>query len=97
MRKNAHIGVANGNNKKLNLIASISGVVLMYIMYYSEKIITLMLGGSEFVPALGAVATIIPTSVFNIIFAIVVSQILTPVLRKALSSTNLYIHATQTK
>lgn len=95
--KIAHIGGANGNNKKLNLIASISGVVLMYIMYYSEKIITLMLGGSELVPALGAVATLLPASAFNTIFAVVVSQILTPVLRKALSSTNLYIHATQTK
>lgn len=95
--KIAHIGGANGNNKKLNLIGAISGAFLMYIMYYTEKIITLMLGGSEFVPALGAVATILPTSVFNIIFAIVVSQILTPILRKALYSTNLYRHATETK
>ncbi len=95
--KIAHIGGANGNNKKLNVLAALSGAFLMYIMYYSEKIITLMLGGSELVPALGAVATLLPASAFNIIFAIVVSQILTPVLHKALASTSLYKHAAETK
>lgn len=93
--KIAHAKSAKGNNQKRNLCASIVGTVLMYILYYAEKIITLMLGGSAFVPALGAVATILPTSLFNIIFAIVVSQILSPVLRKALVSTQLYRHSVQ--
>lgn len=95
--KISHMKGSNGKNKKLNLTGAICGTMFMYFVFYCEKILLLMLGGSKFFPALMTVLTLIPSSLFNITFAIIVSQILNPVLSNALHSIGSYQNILKSK
>lgn len=88
--KIAHAHGANGMNTKRNLVGAVCGALFLYVFFIIERILTMMAGGSAFLPALAAVSPIFLTSGFNAIFSVVVSQIFAPVLRRALSSTNFY-------
>lgn len=88
--KIAHAHGAQGRNARQNLIGAISGALFLYVFFILERTLTMMAGGSALLPALVAVSPIFITSGFNAIFAVTVSQIFAPVLRRALASTSFF-------
>lgn len=82
-----------GGNKNPSIgrmiVAAISGSLSYTLLYIAKSIFTLMLAGSAFMPAVIAVAPKMLTSTINAIFAVVVSCILAPILRKRLQAANL--------
>ncbi|MDR3765645.1 MAG: ECF transporter S component [Butyricicoccus sp.] len=88
--KIAYARGARGTNHKQNIAGAVCGALFLYVFFIIERIVTLMVGGSAFVPALIAVSPIFLTSGFNAVFSVVVSQIFAPVLLRALAATAFY-------
>ena len=85
--KISHARGAEGKNTRQNLLGAVAGALFLYVFFIIERIVIMMLGGSAFLPALIAVSPIFITSGFNAVFAVAGSQILAPVLRRALQNT----------
>lgn len=84
----AHWAGARAKSFRRNLCATIIAAVFSSVFYMFKGIITLMLGGSAFVPAFVANLPKMLTSPPNTIIAVVVSLALLPALQKAMQSTS---------
>ncbi|WP_283673953.1 ECF transporter S component [Butyricicoccus sp. Marseille-Q5471] len=92
----AHWAGARAKKFSRNLTACVVAAVFSAVFYMFKGIITLMIGGSGFVPAfIGNVPKLV-TSVPNTIIAVVVAMALLPALQKALSHTSFGRKPTQT-
>lgn len=80
----AHSAGAAGRSKKRNVVAAVSGAFSYFLMYVVHNIVVLVAAGSALWPAVVSTAPKMLTSFINAVFAIVVSLIFTPPLRRAL-------------
>lgn len=80
----SHMGDREGKDTKQNIIAGIAASGAYIVLYISKSVIKLMLAGSEFIPAVTASGTKFLFAVINAVFAVAVSVIFAPVVRKAL-------------
>lgn len=71
------------------VVFALCGAMLYWFLTISKSVITLMLAGSAFVPALVANGTKMLTSLINAIVAVVFSVLLARPIRKALDKNNL--------
>jgi len=88
--KISHAGKQQGQNTKLNILAAFCGAASYFLLYISKSIITLMLAGSAFMPALISCATKMVTSGINGIIAVVCSVLIAKPLHKALIRAGVY-------
>lgn len=88
--KIAWIGGAEGKNQKLNIAAALISSVFSTIFYIGKGVITMMLAGSEFMPALIGQAPKMGSSIFNLVMGVVLTALLTPALRAALVRAGIY-------
>ena len=86
----AHAGGAQGRSNGRNIVASIIAALFSSVFYAAKNIIVLMLAGSALGPAFVANIPKLVTSLPNVVIAVVVTAVLTPILRRALASTNFY-------
>lgn len=86
----AHAAGAQGRKNGRNLAAGIVAALFSSVFYMAKNIIVLMAAGSAFGPAFVANIPKLVTSLPNVVIAVVVMYVLTPILRRALSSTNFY-------
>ncbi len=80
----SRVGDRRGNQTFWNILGAVSGSVTYMILHFSKNIITLMLSGSAFVPALEAISIKMVTSLINSVVAVIFSCVLAPVLKKVL-------------
>ena len=83
----AHMGKADGQNMKRNLVAAIVGAMSYVLLYIGEKVVVMMLAGSGFIPAVVANSTKLFASLTNAVVAIIGSLLLVKPIRKALQRT----------
>lgn len=83
----AHMGKADGQNMKRNLVAAIVGAMSYVLLYIGEKVVVMMLAGSGFIPAVVANSTKLFTSLTNAVVAIIGSMLLVKPIGKALQRT----------
>ena len=80
----SHLGKANGEHTKRNLVAAIVASLSYVLLYIGEKVVVLMLAGSAFFPAVAANGTKLIASLTNAAVAIVGSMLLVKPIRGAL-------------
>ena len=80
----SHMGKANGEHMKRNLVAAIVASLSYVLLYIGEKVVVLMLAGSGFFPAVAANSTKLIASLTNAAVAIVGSMLLVKPIRGAL-------------
>lgn len=80
----AFMGNKKGNSIKLNIIGAVVGSLFSVAFYITKSVITLMLAGSEFIPAIVACSTKIVTSSINAIIAVIFACLLAPAIKAAL-------------
>ncbi len=80
----SHMGGKGGKNMLQNILAATCGAVSYWILYISKSVITLVLAGSELIPAIAATAPKMITSGVNVITGVVVACIIIVPLQKAL-------------
>ena len=80
----SHMGGKGGKNMLQNILAAVCGAVSYWILYISKSVITLVLAGSELIPAIAATAPKMITSGVNVITGVVVACIIIVPLQKAL-------------
>lgn len=83
----SHSGGKNGRNLPRNILGAACGAVSYWVLYISKSVITLILAGSEFVPAVVATAPKMITSGINVFTGIIISVIIYVPLSKALRKT----------
>ena len=81
----SHSGGKKGTSMPRNLIAAVCGAVSYWILYISKSVITLMLAGSEFVPAVVATIPKMITGGINVVTGVVVASIIIIPLQKAIN------------
>ena len=86
----AHAGGAAGRRNGRNLAASIVAALFSSVFYTAKNVIVLMAAGSAFGPAFVANIPKLAASLPNVVIAVAVTAVLTPVLRHALAATNFY-------
>lgn len=86
----AHAGGAVGRRNGRNLAASIVAALFSSVFYTAKNVIVLMAAGSAFGPAFVANIPKLAASLPNVVIAVAVTTVLTPVLRHALAATNFY-------
>jgi len=74
----------NGKNIRLNIIAAVSGAALYWLLNIGKSVVTLMLAGSAFYPAMLANAWKMITSGVNAVIGVAVSVLLAIPLTMAL-------------
>ena len=79
----SHLGKANGEHMKRNLVAAIVASLSYVLLYIGEKVVVLMLAGSGFFPAVAANSTKLIASLTNAAVAIVGSMLLVKPIRGA--------------
>lgn len=85
----SHFGGAAATHKGRNVVAAVLGCFSYSALYISEKIITAMLLGSAFVPAVITYSTSIIASITNASVGVVVALVLLPAFRRAMAHTNM--------
>ena len=80
----AHSGGKKGLNMPQNALAAFCGAVSYWVLYISKSVITLVLAGSEFLPALVATTPKMITSGINVFTGVIVACIIIRPLLKAL-------------
>lgn len=88
--KIAHSNNYRGEKTVINILAASTGAISYIILHISKTILTLIISGSAFIPALIASIPKIITSSINALIAITFSVILAPILRKTLSKSGIY-------
>lgn len=86
----AHAHGAEGRKASQNILAGTIAALFSSVFYMAKNILVLMLGGSAFTPAFIANIPKLVTSLPNVVIAVAVMAALTPVLRRAMTSTNFY-------
>ena len=86
----ARAGHADGRSRGRNLAACIIATTASTVFYLGQNIIIYMLAGSAFAPALAAQLPKLAASAINLVIAVVVAMVLTPVLQRALDATGFY-------
>lgn len=86
----AHSGGAGGKRRGRNLVAAILGAATYLVLYFSKQVITVMLLGSAFVPAVLANLPKLATSSINAVFAVIVAAVLGPILRRELEKAGVF-------
>lgn len=81
----SRFGGNDGTKTKQNIIAAVSGAAVYLVLHIIKSLIELLLEGSAFSAALAACGTKLITSGFNAVFAVIVSVLLAPVCKKALT------------
>jgi uncharacterized membrane protein len=66
----------DGKNLKLNIVAAAGGAVLYWFLNIGKSVVTLLIAGSAFTPALIANSTKMVTSGINVVIAVVISAAL---------------------
>ena len=82
-------GGAKGVSFKRNIVAGVCGAVTYYVLNIGRSIVTLMLAGSAFGPAVAANGIKFITSGINAVIAVIFAVILAPILKKALIRANI--------
>lgn len=90
--KIAYLGGADGRRHGQNIVASLIAAIFSSVFYMAKNVVVSMIAGSAFMPAFIANIPKLVTSVPNIIIAVIVTAVLTPVLRRALEGTTFYQH-----
>lgn len=85
-------GGAQGRRAGQNLAAAIVASVFSVVFYIAKGVLTMMLGGSAFLPALIGQVPKMGSSVFNMVVGVVLTVVLAPMLRKALAAAHVYDH-----
>ncbi|MEG2074350.1 MAG: ECF transporter S component [Angelakisella sp.] len=85
----AHWGGNKAPSTPRMITAAACGAFGYSFMYIGKSIITLVLAGSAFLPAIIATAPKMLTTTINAVFAIVISCLLAPILRKRLMAAGL--------
>ena len=80
----ANSGGKKGLNMPRNILAAFCGALSYWVLYISKSVITLMLAGSEFIPALAATAPKMVTSGINVFTGVIVACVIIRPLQKAL-------------
>lgn len=80
----AHSGGAGGKSPVRNTIGAVVGALTYLALYFTKQVVTTVLLGSAFMPAVIANLPKLATSSFNALFAMAVASILAPVLRSSL-------------
>ncbi len=83
----SHAGGKKGQSMPRNLLAAACGAVSYWVLYISKSVITLVLSGSEFIPAVVATTPKMITSGINVFTGIAVACIVIVPLRKAIKKT----------
>lgn len=86
----SHSGGKRGLSMKWNIVGGICGALSYIVLHIGKSIITLVLAGSGFLPAVIACSTKLITSSINAVIAVVVSVLIAPVLHKALARIGVY-------
>lgn len=86
----SHMGGRNGRSAKLNILGAACGALTYYVLYISKSIISLVIAGSEFVPALISCSMKMIVSGVNGVISVVAAVLLAPVLRKAIAKTGIF-------
>ena len=77
-------GKADGTDLKKNILGAICGALTYYVLYIGKSILTLVIAGSAFIPAVAACSVKMVTSGINMITAVVFSVLLAKPLALAL-------------
>lgn len=80
----ANMNGANGQKLSLNIIGGIAGSLVYFVLLYSKNLVSLMIAGSKFYPALIALGPKMLSSLINTVIAVTISCMIAPMLSKAL-------------
>lgn len=86
----ANSGASKGDNKVRNIIGTVSGALAYYVLYISKSIIVLMIQGEPFGIAVTSMIPKFITSGINVVIAVVIANLLAPVLKIGLKKAGYY-------
>lgn len=81
-----------GNSFKWNIIGTVTGAVTYQILHLSKTIIMLIISGSDVGAAFTSIVPSLLVSAINIPIAIILANILAPIIKTALKKAGLYKH-----
>lgn len=86
----AHSGGSEGKNKGKNWVAAICGALAYWLLYIGKSVGVLMASGSAFQPAVIATVPKMITSGINVVFGVVVANLLCALLYPALERAGVF-------